>query len=166
MKKFLSLLFILPLLAVGVSSCHDDDDTPDVSMSISISNAKNIDGQIYLVSGDTLYIDSVNIKNNEEGKSALISSATYYWNGFRLGTSILYPYGFAIATTKYQINNQGVATGTKPGQYLLAIEAPVAAEDKSLGLAVLTYVVNVVSDPADIPSGPSSQEAPTIPTYK
>ena len=83
-----------------------------------------------------------------------------------IGTSILYPYGFAIATTKYTVNDQGVATGTKPGQYLLAIEAPVAAEDKSLGLAVLTYVVNVVSDPADIPSGPSSQEAPTIPTYK
>ena len=166
MKKILSLLFILPLLAVGFTSCDDDDDTPNVSMSISISNAKNIDGQIYMVSGDTLYVDSVNIKNNEEGKTALISSATYYWNGYRLGTTALYPFGFAIATTKYTVNEQGVATGTKPGQYLLEIETPVAAEDKALGIAVLTYVVNVVSDPSEIPSGKSSPNASTTPVYK
>ena len=73
MKKFLKLL-VLPLLAclpmTAFVSCGDDDDTPDVDLSISIEDATVVDDVIYVVKGETLKITAVNIKNNEPGKKA------------------------------------------------------------------------------------------------
>ena len=70
MKKFLKLL-VLPLLAclpmTVFVSCGDDDDTPDVDLSISIEDATVVDDVIYVVKGETLEITAVNIKNNEPG---------------------------------------------------------------------------------------------------
>lgn len=166
MKKILYFLLVLPLLAGGFISCDDDNDLPDVDLGISISNAKNIDGKIYLVAGDTLVVDSILITNNEKDKTALVTSATYYWNGLNLGTNYIYPYGFAIATKKYEANEDGQFTGTRPGDYLLAIETPVAAEGKSLAIAVQTYVVTVVESEEDIPSGTETPTAYTQPVFK
>ncbi len=165
MKKFIGLLFILPLLMTGFASCDSDNDTPDVTLGIAMTNGKNIDGQIYMVAGDTLYIDSVTCINNEKDKNAMVTQATYFWNGFRLGTNVVYPYGFAIATEAYT-NVGDEESGTRPGQYLLAIETPVLAEGKSLAVGVQTYVVNVVASVEDIPSDPGTSTANAEPTFK
>lgn len=67
-----------------------------MDLSISIEDATVVDDVIYVVKGETLEITAVNIKNNEPGKKALITSATYFVDGVRLGTNIIPPYGFEI----------------------------------------------------------------------
>ena len=47
MKKLLALLFILLPLSLVYVSCSDDDDLPDVSVSISTPNR---------MLGDTIYL--------------------------------------------------------------------------------------------------------------
>lgn len=156
MKRFLKALYLLPLMMLAFTSCNDDDDTPDVDFYVSISGAANIDNNIYLVRGDTLFIDSINVVNREPGKEALISSATYYWDYMRLGTAVLAPYGFAIATSEQ----------TPVGNHLLEIETPVLAVDKSPGIAVLAYTVKVVADSTEIPDKPSANSFKLDPAYK
>lgn len=158
MKRNFLLLYLVPMFILGLSltSCNDDDDLPDVDFYVSISGGENIDNTIYLVRGDTLYVDSVKVVNREQGKEALISSATYYWDYVRLGTAVLPPYGFAIVTTEQ----------TPTGNHLLQIETPVAAVDKSLGIAVLGYNVTVVADSTEIPQVTPNNFIKIDPAYK
>ena len=135
MKKalFYILLFaVLPVL--GLSACSDDgDDLPDVDFSLNISGGVMVDGTIYVVQGDTLVINSVNVVNNEPDKSAIITAATYYWDAFRMGTSAVPPYGFSFATSE----------NTSLGKHEITIECPVYAVDKSPAIANVFYVVQV-----------------------
>jgi len=156
MKRLIHTLLLLPLLAAGFTSCDDDNDLPDVDIYVNISGAKNIEGTIYVVQGDTLYIDSIDVVNREEGKAAMISSATYYWDYLNIGTAVLPPYSFAIATS----------AKTPIGRHLLQIESPVAAVDKELGIALLGYIVEVVSSADDIPDGNINNHVPSIVSYK
>lgn len=156
MKRLFKFLAILPLLAFGFTSCNDDNDLPNVDITLNISGAESVDGTIYLVQGDTLYIDAIDVTNNEPGKAAFISSATYYWDYVNLGTAVVPPYSFAIATNE----------NTPVGRHLLQVEAPVAAVDKELGIAVLTYVVEVVESADDIPAGTPQNQVLTVPRYK
>lgn len=148
MKKILSLLLLTLPLAMGFTACSDDDDLPDVNMSITVSNATKIGDVIYVVQGDTLYIDSIAVVNNEAGKAAAITAATYYWDYQPLGTSMIPPYGFAIVTAA----PEGEFAGTPVGKHLLQIETPLLAVDKQLATAVLVYTVEVVASKDDIPT--------------
>lgn len=161
MKRYFKAFWLIQLVMLSMfmtvfTSCNDDDDVPDVDFYVGISGAKNIDNVIYLVRGDTLYVDSIKVVNREVGKEALISSATYYWDYMRLGTAVLPPYGFAIATTDK----------TPVGNHLLEIETPVAAVDKPLAVAILAYTVKVVADSTEIPGNPPTNTFKLDPTYK
>lgn len=139
--SILALLAVLPL-ALGFASCSDDDDLPDVTMSITISGGQKIGDIIYVVQSDTLFIDAINVKNNEPDKNAAITAATYIWDYYTLGTSVLPPYGFTIVTTDQ----------TQIGRHFLEIVCPLLAVDKSVATAILPYTVQVVASPDDIPS--------------
>lgn len=143
MKK--SLLYSLLLMAVpvlGFTSCNDDDDLPDVSFQLNVENAVETDGAIYVVRGDTLKITGIDVINNEKDKSAIITAATYYWDAFRVGTSLVPPFAFSFAT-----NDE-----TPLGHHEIAIECPVYAVDKSAAVANLFYSVEVVAAESDIPT--------------
>lgn len=140
MKKYLYLLFAL--LAVTLTACSDDNDLPHVDFDISISNGKFVDGSIYVVQGQNLIIDGITVKNTEENKAAIITAASYYWNGHFLGTAIQPPYGFEIEITDK----------TPTGKYSLQIISPLYAVDKDIATAVLAYNVNVVASPDDLPA--------------
>ena len=59
MKKILFLVLVLPLLVV---SCNDDEnDLPNIDFEVSITGGINIDGVLYVIKGDTLSIDSVDV---------------------------------------------------------------------------------------------------------
>ncbi len=150
MKKILKLL-VLPLLVclpmATFVSCSDDDDLPDVSMSISVDDATVVDDVIYVVKGETLDVVSVNITNNEQGKNAMVTAAAYYFDGFRIGVVIIPPYGLKIPTKDVAL-----------GKHAMQIVCDVAAEGKALGIAALDYDVVVVEDAADIPSGKVSDK--------
>ena len=91
MKKLLYLL-ILALPLVVMNSCDDDDDVPNVSLSATIDGATRVDNTLYVVSGETLDIESINIIDNTK-KGAVIGSASYFWDYYRLGGTIVAPYG-------------------------------------------------------------------------
>lgn len=160
MKKFISLFLLALPFVFGATSCNDDDDLPDVSMSISLENAKKVDGVIYVVQGDTLDVTSINIKNNEAGKNAAITEAEYYWDYIPVYTAIVPPYGLKFPTYK----DEGDVKGTPLGNHLLQIKMPVLAEDKEIAFAVLAYPVKVVATPEEIPTEPADNtvEKPSI----
>lgn len=143
-KVFFYTLLLAALPLIGFTSCSDDDDLPDVDFTVEISDAVKIDGTIYVVQGETLTINSIEVKNNESNKSAIITAATYFWDGYRLGTVAVPPFGFEFVTDE----------STPLGRHEIAIDCPVYAVDKSPAVASLFYPVEVVADASDIPSGP------------
>lgn len=147
MKKVLSLLLLALPMAFAFTSCDDDDDLPNVTMSITVENAVQQDGIIYVVQGDTLVIEGITVTNNEKGNAA-ITAATYYWDYYRLGTNIVAPYGYAIVTTRTEDNIEG----TPLGNHLLEIQCPLLAEDKAVATALMVYKVCVVESADDIPA--------------
>ena len=151
------MLFALPL-AFTTTSCSDDDDLPNVEMSITVSGAECIDGTIYVVQGNTLNIESINVTNNEPDKAATITSADYYWDYRLIGTAMLPPYGFKIETVK----TEGDIEGTPLGEHLLQIEAPLLAVDKEVATAILVYKVVVVASEDEIPENPDPDQPATI----
>ena len=80
MKKFFYLLLLL--IPLGLTSCHDDDDDlPNVDFDVTFQDAAiGEDGVIYVVQGESFSIEGVKVINREAGKSAIITSATYFWD--------------------------------------------------------------------------------------
>ena len=149
MKKFFSLLLLALPMAFINTSCSDDDDLPDVDITLTVSNCQKVGNEIYVVQGDAMKIDAINVVNKEEGKAAAITSASYYWDQVYLGTSIVSPFGFEIQTVKAEGENPG----TPLGRHLLQIESPLLAVVKEIATCVLVYTVNVVASADDIPEG-------------
>lgn len=140
MKKIVYLLAaIIPALAF--TACDDHDDIPDVDFNVTISGGKFANNDIYVVQGDTLAIDGVQVVNNEHGKAVTIPYVNYYFNYSFIGQNAIEPYGFDIA----------IPEELPVGQYALELTAPVFAVDKAPGYAVISYRVNVVSSADDIP---------------
>ncbi|MCM1068163.1 MAG: hypothetical protein NC418_11380 [Muribaculaceae bacterium] len=140
MKKFLTMMLMaLPLL--GLTACHDDDDVPDVDFNIAIENAVRADGYLYVVQGETMEVASIEVKNNDAGKPAMITAANYYWDYRYIGSSIEPPYGMEIE----------ISETTPTGEHLLEIECPLFAEDKAAATAIVSFNVKVVSDQSELP---------------
>ena len=78
MKKLLYLLLLLPL---GLfSSCDDDNDMPDVTMNVSMSNVVQYDGITYVVAGDVIKVNGVTVKPVTGGNAAIAGGVTYIWD--------------------------------------------------------------------------------------
>lgn len=152
-KLYYYLLMLLPVIAF--TSCHDDNDLPDVDVSVKIEGGVNVDGVIYVVQGDILNIESINVVNREEGKSAIITSASYSWDYLPAGISVVPPYGAEFATENVPV-----------GRHLLQIECPLYAVDKTAAVMYMAYRVDVVASADDIPSGSQSTEFVTTPGVK
>lgn len=147
MKKLLALLFIALPLSLAYVSCSDDDDLPDVSMSITIDDAKAFADTIYIVQGDTIKIESINIKNNEQGKNALITFASYRFVNEIYSTPYI-PFAWSRPTSADPTSFYYIPLGVYP----LDITVDIAAEGKSLAFGVLPYMVRIVASPDDIPA--------------
>mgnify|MGYP007103219185 CR=1 FL=1 len=142
MKKLFYLLILAVLPAALLSSCSDDDDLPQVDFTLSIEGGSYADGVIYVVQGQNLTIESITVTNMESNKGAMITSASYYWDGYYLGAAIQPPYGFEIETTDQ----------TPIGRHTLEIVSPLYAVDKELATSVLVYTVQVVASEDEIPN--------------
>lgn len=142
MKKiFYLILLLIPSLAL--TSCHDDDDIPNVDFNIALDeNATEVNGDIYVLEGQNFSITGISVTNLDSNKGALITSASYYWNGYYLATNIQPNYGYT-----FNLEN------TPVGKYRLEIECPVYAADKSPATAVVFINVYIVASADDIPAG-------------
>lgn len=142
MKRLIYLLtFALPLFFL--TACDDDgSDLPDVNFVVDVSGAVYSDGQLYVVAGETLTVNSIEVVNNEQGNKAIISYADYYWDYVRIAQSVVPPFGVEII----------INPDTRIGKHVFEIYAPVFANDKSPAFSLLAYTVNVVAAPEDLPS--------------
>lgn len=149
MKKILFLVLVLPLLIV---SCNDDEnDLPNIDFEVSITGGINIDGVLYVIKGDTLSIDSIDVISLDN-KGAAIGAVTYFWDYFPIATNPFVPYGLKIATDRMHIGN-----------HLLQMECPVYVVDYPILTAYFTYPIKLVESVDSIPNLPS---LPINPNYK
>lgn len=147
MKKIISSAFVMLALSLGLVSCSDDGkDLPNVDYSVQFSGCV-IDqetGSIYVVQGDTLKVESINVKNVDTDKAAALTGAEYYWDYNFLGNSPFPPYGFKIY----------VSDQTPTGGHNLTIRTGVIAVDKEPAVGILDYPVVVVQDSTELPVTP------------
>lgn len=141
MKKFLYTLLLLAA-PVLMASCSNDDELPQVDMSIDYSGATETEGVLYIVSGDKLSIDAINVTPLKGYGKATIGATAYYWNYQYIGTSIEEPFGIAIDTEDMPV-----------GDYVLQINSTVYQVDRSVGMAYFTIPVKIVDQPDDVPGG-------------
>ena len=149
MKKLFYLL-LLALPVIGMNSCDDDDDVPNVSLSATIDGDTRVDNTLYVVSGDTLDIESINLIDNTK-KGAVIGSASYFWDYYRLGGTIVAPYGMDIDTE-----------GVPVGNHLLQIRVSIYAVDYSPCVGYMEYPVKIVASENDIPTEGDIEPSPTV----
>lgn len=154
LKKFVYaiMMAIVPVLAFSLSSCSDDDDLPNVNVSLEVENGTIVDGTIYVVQGDTLNVEGIKITNNEAGKGAAVTNVKYFVDGFYIGESLFAPY------PAYNITD----IDTPKGSYSLGITCTVLAVDKTVAQAVLNYPIKVVASAEDIPGAGASSAVKTV----
>lgn len=140
--KRLFYLFVCALPLFFVASCDDEKDLPNVDFAIQISGGQFVDGEIYVTTDTVLTVDSVDVINNEPGKKAIITQASYFWNSRFIGQSVIAPYGINIE----------IPADMKPGRYNLQINAPIYAVDKTPAYACVLYKVNIVESVDQIPT--------------
>lgn len=139
MKKLIYLLLLLPLAMLG--GCHDDDDLPNVDVTVNYDNVVRADdGTIYVVAGTNLDIKDLSIKG--VGGNAAIVSMEYWWNG---GVFAWDPYGPFVV----DINT----TGMKASRNTLTLYLDIAQVDKTLAFGVISVPVVVVESADDLPAG-------------
>lgn len=152
-KLYYFLLLALPVLMFA--SCDDEKSLPKVDVSVQIDGGVSVDNEIYVVQGDTLTVESINVVNKEQGKNAIITSATYSWDYVYVGVSVTPPYGAEFVTDNMPL-----------GSHLLQIECPLYAVDKSPAMMYMAYKVKIVESVDDIPSGEAVTQFTTTPGVK
>ncbi len=157
MKKILSLLFLLPLIAL-VSACHDDDGSslPDVTFNLDVANPVATDGVIYVVQGNDFTVNSLSVTNQEQGKGAGITAASYYWDYDFLGTTTMPPFSMKI----------NIGENVELGEHLFEVQCPVFALDKEPAQAYLQYTVMVVASEDEIPAETTNSLVKTAKTVQ
>ena len=134
-------MMLVPVLAM--TSCHDDNDLPDVDFDITFENAVEVDNQMYIAKGDTLKVTGITVINNESDDAALITSASYYWDGYYIGSNNQPPFGFEFC----------IGENVPVGKHEIDITCPIYAVDKSPAIGTVFFYVNVVESQDDIPAG-------------
>lgn len=145
---------MIPMLGFVACSNDDDDDLPNVDFHFEISGATRSEGVIYVVQGSTFEITSLTVTNNEAGKGAGITSASYYWDNFFLGTTVQPPYAFEFITNE----------DTPLGRHQIQVSCPVFAVDKELANAIVTLNVEVVAAEEDLPEVGTPEPTVITPT--
>ncbi len=138
MKKLLYLLLLLPL--GFLASCNDDDDFPSVEITMTIDNAVNVDGHLYIVAGEPFKIAS--ITSEGIGNAATISGVNYYLDRVGIGYSFVAPYTAEIPASYLPVGN-----------HLVAVSFDVLQVDKSLASASISNILTVVETAEDLPDG-------------
>lgn len=139
MKKLLYLLLLLPL--GFLASCTDDDDMPSVDITVTIDNAVDHDGRLYIVSGNPLTVQSITAEGLG-GKAAGISGVNYVLDHVGLGYNIVSPFGAEINAAYLPVGN-----------HLFTLAFDVLQVDKSIAYAQISTIVSVVESESDLPEG-------------
>lgn len=192
MKKFLSALLALPLLAL-ITACSDSDK-PNVNINLTYG-ANNVEsnGKVYVVAGNDFTIESVQVQAVDQSKKASLGPVTYYLipnTGtttvpLLIGTTPVEPFALKMPTAAAESpattdNTDGsdssdgtvtkqYLTGQVPltvGEYLIQMVMPIYEVDCELATGYVTIDVVVVASESDMPQPSTTPQEPVTPTYK
>ena len=141
MKKFYYLLLMLPLLAMLAACSDDDNDLPDVDISIRYSGAVEQDGKLLVAQGKTLTIEAINATPAPGTKEAILGNTVYYIDGVPFYTIGVAPFGCEIDTSNLSV-----------GTHRLSFYSQVFQVDREVGFALYGLRIEVTgpdSDPGD-----------------
>lgn len=157
MKKLIYLLLMLPLAILA--SCTNEENLPDVDLTVSLSNVSKVDNTIYALEDSTIYIDGTTVKSLNH-HAAEISGIQYFIDNYVnwiMSDPLQKPY-------KAQINK-----GTLPeGSYDLLVEGKVYQGDSSRAWVHMAIPLKVVTElPAGAPElGTVNVTITTAETYE
>lgn len=138
-RYFYYLLMMMPIMMLA--SCDDDKDLPPVSVTLDVSGVTIVDDEIYVVKSEGFQVDAVNLENRGD-KKAVIGAASYFWDGWHVGTTAESPFAY-----------QFVLEDTQDGVHLFQVECSIYAVDYAPAVAQVSYKINVVESVDDIPGG-------------
>lgn len=141
MKRIFYLLLMLPLLGF-MSSCSDDKDLPQVTLSIDYTGGTEQDGVIQVVQGETLEVTALRAVPVEGTKAATLGVVEYFLDGIPQGRTALSPFAISINTTDMEL-----------GKHILGVDATVLQVDKEIGFAIAQFSFEVIAN--DNPDQPS-----------
>ncbi len=144
MKKLLYLLLILPF-ALAVTSCNDDDNLPNVTVTMDFSNAATVDGTLYVAQTDTLMLNSIVTKAVDSNQSAVLANVKYYWNYIPAPSLTWSNFPLEIPIADMPLRESG--------NNLLQMDATLLETDKSMAYANIVVPVKVVPTVEDMPDG-------------
>lgn len=134
------LLFLLPLTALVLTSCHDDDDMPNVDVSVSYVGATQVNDQLYVVRADSFAITDVTLTAINASHNAGTTSVQYSIDGMPLAFSSLAP--FAI-----QIPIERLADGS----HVLMLQMPILEEGCEVANGLYFIKFTIVETADEIP---------------
>lgn len=122
------------------ASCSDDNDAPDVDITINMNNVVIDNNVVYLVKDTPFEITDISVKGN--GSKAIVTSVSYFWDNIRIAWNPIAPFNRTFETS--------YAT---TGNHTFAVNCEVAQVDKSLGFAAAVFNVKVVDSADELPEG-------------
>lgn len=144
MKKLLYLLLVLPF-AMLMASCSNDDDLPNVTVTMDFGNAAVQDGTLYAVQSDTLMLNNIVTKAVDSNQSAVLANVKYYWNYVPTPGLTWSPLPMEIPIADMPLSESG--------NNLLQLDATLLETDKSIAYANIAVPIKVVATVEELPAG-------------
>lgn len=143
---------LLPIAAIFfLSSCSDDNDLPDVDISMTYSGAVKVDGTLYASNEEPMQITSLSATAVRPDKNAAITGVTYSLDGWVVAVTNQPPFAVEFDTSSLQ-----------PGRHLLTMSMTVAEEGCELAVAYQAVTLQIVPTDADIPATPGDGTETTL----
>lgn len=144
MKKLLYLLLLLPAAFI-FSSCSDDDNLPNVEVTMTFDNAVVDDGTLYVMQDSVFSMTSLTTKAVNSDNQTAIANVRYFWNGIPAP-------GLTWSPFPLEIDMAQMPT-VRSGANVLGLRATLLEVDKSLAYCTLNVPIKAVETEADFPNG-------------
>ena len=144
MKKLLYLLLVIPF-AMMFSSCSNDDDLPNVDITMSFDNAAVKDGAVYVIQDSVFSITGITTKAVNSNQQSAIANVRYFWNGIPAP-------GLTWSDLPAEID---MAQMPQPenGENILGLRATLLETDKSIAFTALNVPIIAVENEESLPDG-------------
>lgn len=150
MKKLLYLLLVIPF-ALMVSSCSNDNDLPNVDITMSFDNAVVKDGTVYVVQDSVFSITGLTTKAVDSNQQSAIVNVRYFWNGYPAPGLTWSNFPMAI--------NMAEMPQPESGNNILGLDATLLETDKSMSYCTLRIPIKAVDKVENLPDGAQPGEA-------
>lgn len=150
MKKLLYLLLVIPF-AMMVSSCSDDNDLPNVDITMTFDNAAVKDGSVYVLADDVFSITGLTTKAVDSNQQSAIVNVKYFWNGIPAP-------GLTWSSFPMEVNMEEMPLVEK-GANILGLQATLLETDKSMAYTAINLPIVAVENEEALPEGLTLGEA-------